>query len=71
LPASGVFSGGIRTRCPVGEREFSTERRFVTFFSNPRLQVYTPPDPDGYAGTYLFRINEVLRMGGYTTDDLS
>lgn len=56
----------------VGEREFCTERRYVTFFANPRLKIHTPPDHDAdYTDTYLFRIEAILRHGGYMTDDLS
>ena len=55
----------------VGKREFCTDTRHVTFFCNPRLTIYTPPDGDGYADTHLFRISAVLQRGGYVTEDLS
>ena len=55
----------------VGEREFCTDHRYVVFYSDPPLKLYTPPDPPGYADTYIARINAVLRQGGYATYDLS
>ena len=56
----------------VGEREFCTDRRYVTFHTTPNLKIHTPPDPpNNYAGTYLARINAILHRGGYATHDLS
>ncbi len=56
----------------VGEREFCTERRYVLFFTEPAIRIFTPPDFDlPYGETYICRINEVLRRGGYATFDLS
>ena len=56
----------------VGSREFCTERRYVSFDTQTPLKIYTPPDLDrAYALTYIFRINSVLRSGGFDTRDLS
>ena len=30
----------------VGVREFCTDRRFVGFYTTPRLKIFTPPDLD-------------------------
>src|SRR5205085_12535774 len=54
----------------IGEREWCTDRRYVRLFTNPPVKIYTPPDHDrGYGETYIARINEVLRQGGYATFD--
>jgi hypothetical protein len=56
----------------IGEREFCTGNRYVAFYTNPTLKIFTPPDSDApYAETYIFRINAVLRRGGYGIYDLS
>ncbi len=64
--------GRIPRSLLVGEREFCTRSRYVAFFTNPKLVIYTPPDHDAlYSETYIYRINAMLRMGGYITADLS
>ena len=56
----------------VGEREFCADRRYVRFFTDPLLTIYTPPDQDRtYGNTFIARINIILMKGGYATDDLS
>jgi hypothetical protein len=56
----------------VGEREFCTSRRYVAFYTSPKLKIYTPADSDvPYGETFIFRINAVLAKRGYSTCDLS
>ena len=56
----------------VGDREWCTDRRYVRFFTNPPVKVYTPPDHDmEYGDTYIAKINAVLDKGGYMTFDMS
>ena len=56
----------------VGEREFCTKRRYVSFYTNPMLKAFTPPDADApYQETYIFRINDLLQRSGYCTYDMS
>jgi hypothetical protein len=56
----------------VGEREFCTKNRYVVFYTEPKLKVFTPPDADApYGETYICRINVLLGKGGYCTSDFS
>jgi hypothetical protein len=40
------FTGRHPVPPVVGVREFCTDRRYVAFYSTPKLKVYTPPDGD-------------------------
>jgi hypothetical protein len=57
----------------VGEREFCTDRRYVAFYTKPPVKIYLPAEEDDlrYSETYIFKINEILRAGGYMTWDKS
>jgi hypothetical protein len=57
----------------VGERDwFHPPRdRFFAFFTTPRIVVYLTDEPEtGYGNTLFFRVQEVMRAGGFSTFDL-
>jgi hypothetical protein len=45
--------------------------RFFAFYTEPRITVYMPADDDSdYATSRFFRIQQVIRSGGFETFDL-
>ena len=45
--------------------------KFFSFYTNPRLVICMPADsPEEYKDSHFFKIQEVLRAGGFETFDL-
>src|SRR5690606_15358418 len=60
-------------RVPVGELHFSKSRyadSHVVFYTTPRITVFMPVDgPATYPHSHFFRIQAVLRAGGFKLYD--
>jgi hypothetical protein len=70
-----LYRVGIRPRwLPVADRDwFHPPRdRFFRFYTRPPIVVFMPDDELGgpYGETYFFRFQEMMRAGGYHTNDL-
>ena len=66
---------GIRPRwLPIAERDWfhPPPDRFFRFYTNPPIVVYMPTDEvrGPYDETYFVRFQEMMRAGGYHTNDL-
>jgi hypothetical protein len=70
LSRVGVRPGPL----PVGDRDWfhAPPDRYFAFYTEPPIVVYMPPDePAGpYSRTHFFRVQQVMRAGGFTTFDL-
>jgi hypothetical protein len=70
-----LFRMGWRQRwLPVGERDWfhPPSERFFRFYTRPPIVVFMPDEPreTNYGDTLFFRVQEVMREGGFTTWDL-
>ena len=59
--------------CYVGERDFCRKDRYVRWYTDPEITVFTPPDPTegGYDETWFYKLHEVMLRGPYRTLDLA
>lgn len=65
---------GLRPRfLLVADRDwfYPNEKKYFAFYTKPKLVVYMPADsPTEYFQSHFVRIQEVMRQGGYSTNDL-
>lgn len=66
--------GGRPYRPHVGELFYVREpysESYIRFYTEPRLTVYMPAEaPAEYPNSHFWRVQEVLRRGGYAADDV-
>jgi hypothetical protein len=66
--------GGRPFRPHVGELFYVRQPyadSYIRFFTTPRLTVYMPADgPAEYPHSHFWRVQEVIRRGGYAVDDV-
>jgi hypothetical protein len=70
-----LFSCGFKPRwLPVADRDWfhPPPERYFRFYTDPSLVICMPHDeqPGPYGETYFVRIQEILRAGGFHTNDL-
>ena len=70
-----MHRAGIRPRwLPVADRDWFHDGpdMFFEFYTEPRLKVFMPADEtkESYGGTCFVRIQNVIRAGGFHTNDL-
>ncbi len=70
-----AFRWGMRPKwLPVGERDWCQPpgQQFFRFYSRPEVVVFVPESESEAYGTSLFRrIQDVLALGGFHTQDLA
>jgi hypothetical protein len=66
--------GWRRRSMPVGEKDWfhPPSERFMRFFTQPRLVIYMPDEPEetNYGDTLFRRIQDVMLEGGFSLSDL-